>query len=580
MTSENHETRPLEPHTSGTDDSDFAVQETQPMPSPRNADESSLPAFETCTRYSLGERIGQGGMAFVYAAYDRNLDRTVAVKTLRPEMAADRSVCERFVYEAMLLGDMDHPGMVPIFEIGTHQEAGLFYSMKRIKGHTFRQMLDTREGNRLDRREIAGLLTIFGKVCQTVAYAHSRGIVHRDIKPENIMVDEYGIVLVLDWGLSKKIDEHEESQGITATQTGIIKGTPAYMSPEQAEGRTHEIDFRTDVFSLGIILYEILSGQLPFPGKTRTEVLLQIAHHQPPSPRKKNRRANRVLAAICMKALQKDPAKRYATAREFSADLERYSRGEDTSAYAPKFWERLVSWAERRPAIATALAIFLSLALFGSLGAAANHKYRQEMAERAVTAGTRVADMMIREVNRLDADITALQVQLEDLPPGDSPERRRVQSDLATLRIGRRYHIALVDRLAQVAIARLAGGNIDTIDDMGPQFAQAVRDICFEEIHSAMRIGDYFEASYLVHYCIVSAKRLAWSPEQMSELLALRDTIDGKLRENLPPGAALPDWSRFDYEQVLQPFLDEIGVEGVEGLRQRIQSLYSGGELE
>ena len=280
-----------------------------------------------------------------------------------------------------------------------------------------------------------------------------------------------------------------------------------------------------------------------------------------------------------MKALQKDPAKRYATAREFSADLERYSRGEDTSAYAPKFWERLVSWAERRPAIATALAIFLSLALFGSLGAAANHKYRQEMAERAVNAGTRVADMMIREVNRLDADITALQVQLADLPPGDSPERRRVESDLATLRIGRRYHIALVDRLAQVAIARLAGGNIDTIDEMGPQFAQAVRDICFEEIRSAMRIGDYFEASSLVHYCIVSAQRLAWSPEQMSELLALRDIIDGKLRENCPPAPRCPTGAGSTMSRFFNLSLTKSALKGLKASDSAFRACIPGGSL-
>jgi len=571
---DDNETKPMALNPDGGDGGDFALRDTQPMTSQGDDGRAPVPTFERCTRYRLGQRIGQGGMAIVYEAYDSNLDRSVAVKTLRSEMAGDRSVRERFVYEAMLLGDMDHPGMVPIFEIGELDDAGLFYSMKRIKGRTLRQILDMREGKRLDRREVARLLNIFGKVCQTVAYAHSRGIVHRDIKPENVMVDEYGIVLVLDWGLSKKIDEHEISQGITATQTGVIKGTPAYMSPEQAEGRTHEIDFRTDVFSLGIILYEILSGQLPFPGKTRTEVLLQIARHQPSSPRRKNRRANRALSAVCMKTLQKDPAKRYTTAQELSEDLERYSRGEDTSAYVPKPWERLISWAERRPALATAFAIFLSLALFGSLGAMTEHQYRASEAKRAMTIGTSIAAKMIAEVNRLDKDIAALKEQLKQLPPGDSSERRAAESKLATLEIGRRHHMEFLNRLGPVAVARRTGGNIDTIDDMGPQFAGAARQIRLRQIQSAFDIGDDYEASYLVYRCLTDAKWLAWNSGQMNDLLAWRDKIGAKLREDLPPGAELPDWTRFNNEELLQPSIDELGIGEIEGLRKMLRSLY------
>ncbi len=541
---------------------------------PRDArGEAPQTPFPESTRYRLGQRIGQGGMAFVYEAYDTNLDRSVAVKSLRPEMAEDRTVRERFIYEAMLLGAMDHPGMVPIFEIGELDGAGLFYSMKRIQGRTLRQMLDSRPTKRFDRCEVAGLLSIFGKVCQTVAYAHSRGIVHRDIKPENVMVDEYGVVLVLDWGLSKKIDEREISQGITATQTGIIKGTPAYMSPEQAEGRTHEIDFRTDVFSLGIILYEILCGHLPFPGKTRTEVLLQIAEHQPPSPRRRRRSASPVLSAICMKALQKAPERRYSTARELSEDLERFSRSQETSAYRRKFWERLFAWAGRRPAAATALAIFMSLALFGSLGAIANHQYRREEAKLAMATGTRVARMMIGEMNRLDSEIASLHTQLDALSPEDSPERQVLEAQLAMLKAGRQHHIAFVDRLGPVAIARLAGAHIETVDEMGPDFANTAREIRMKEVESAFRVGEFYEASHLVYKCILDAKRLAWTPAQMSELLAWRDRIDEYLRQTLPAGAELPDWSRFDYDRVLKPFLDQIGVAGMEELRKRTQNL-------
>ena len=280
-----------------------------------------------------------------------------------------------------------------------------------------------------------------------------------------------------------------------------------------------------------------------------------------------------MLSAICMKALQKAPERRYSTARELSEDLERFSRSQETSAYRRKFWERLFAWAGRRPAVATALAIFMSLALFGSLGAIANHQYRREEAKLAMATGTRVARMMIGEMNRLDSEIASLHTQLDALSPEDSPERQVLEAQLAMLKAGRQHHIAFVDRLGPVAIARLAGAHIETVDEMGPDFANTAREIRMKEVESAFRVGEFYEASHLVYKCILDAKRLAWTPAQMSELLAWRDRIDEYLRQTLPAGAELPDWSRFDYDRVLKPFLDQIGVAGMEELRKRTQNL-------
>jgi hypothetical protein len=244
--------------------------------------------------------------------------------------------------------------------------------MRRVRGKTLRDILGDRCGTEVAcPHATAHLIDIYEHVCRTIAYAHDAGIMHRDLKPENIMVDDFFTVFVMDWGLSKRVPAGDAGDDdVMRTQEGTIKGTPAYMSPEQASGAVDSIDYRSDVFSLGIILYEILTGQLPFVGRTHTEMLEEILYHEPPNPRTVKPCADRELAAICMKALDKDPRRRYPTAKELATDIRNYREFRTVSAVAPRIRDRLVKWARRHTVVATAvttlvLALGIAVAGFG-----------------------------------------------------------------------------------------------------------------------------------------------------------------------------------------------------------------------
>jgi len=241
-------------------------------------------------RYEVRGEIGRGGMGVVLAARDRDLGRDVALKLLASKYRSNREVVRRFVEEAQIGGQLQHPGIVPIFEIGTSSDGRPFFSMKMIQGQTLARLLRERG---LPRDEWPRLLGIFEQVCQTLSYAHSLGVIHRDLKPSNVMVGRFGEVQVMDWGLAKVLHpgvrrqeagEHgaaEPEEAIhtlrsdadgEASRAGLALGTPSYMAPEQARGERDRVDKRTDVFGLGAILCEILTGAPPFQGASPLEV--------------------------------------------------------------------------------------------------------------------------------------------------------------------------------------------------------------------------------------------------------------------------------------------------------------------
>jgi eukaryotic-like serine/threonine-protein kinase len=241
-------------------------------------------------RYRIDGEIARGGMGAVFKGRDPDLGREVALKVLREDYREDATMVRRFVEEAQIGGQLQHPGVVPIYELGTMADRRPFFSMKLVKGHTLAQLLDQRSGAPAD---LPRYLSIFEAICQTVAYAHARGVIHRDLKPSNVMVGSFGEVQVMDWGLAKVLPRggvvDDASAGKTRTETviatarsgssdsdlsriGSVMGTPAYMAPEQARGEVNQLDERADVFSLGSILTEILTGQPAFVGRSSGEI--------------------------------------------------------------------------------------------------------------------------------------------------------------------------------------------------------------------------------------------------------------------------------------------------------------------
>jgi hypothetical protein len=277
-----------------------------------------LPA--TFGDYQLIEEIGRGGMGVVYRAIQRSLGRTVAIKMLARRDLAGPADLARFRSEAEAAARLDHPGIVSIFEVGEH-EGHPFYSMRLIEGTTL--ALRLAEGP-MPQRESAALLV---KVADAVQAAHDRGVLHRDLKPSNILIDVAGEPHVSDFGLAKRLENAE-----TMTHTGAILGTPCYMSPEQAAGSRGDVGPASDVWSLGTILYQMLTGRPPFQAAGPMDTLLAVLETDPPLPRSLGRPVERDLELITLKTLQKPQDLRYPSAAALAADLRAYLVGEPVSA--------------------------------------------------------------------------------------------------------------------------------------------------------------------------------------------------------------------------------------------------------
>jgi WD40 repeat protein/serine/threonine protein kinase len=365
-----------------------------------------LPALnQPDRRYEIGGQIAQGGMGAILNAREVAIRREVAMKVMLKSGAGEDLV--RFVEEAQITGQLEHPNIVPVHELSVDENDQVFYTMKMVRGITLRKVLDLMAaGTEATLREypLATLLTIFQKVCDAVAFAHSRGVIHRDLKPENIMLGDFGEVLVMDWGLAKVVAERPTSsaqlptsnepprsavlsvrneQGAAGcTQTGTILGTPQYMSPEQARGEVEQLDARTDIYALGAILYHILALRLSVTGKSAMEIVEKVARGEiaplecgdssPLSdgggaagrgraPRgakaPTSRRAPESLAAVVRKAMALRKEDRYASVPELQAEISAYQAGFATSAENASLLKQAVLLVRRhKAAFATAFA--------------------------------------------------------------------------------------------------------------------------------------------------------------------------------------------------------------------------------
>ena len=286
---------------------------------------AAVPAPASLGDYEVLDELGRGGMGVVYKARQKSLRRTVALKmVLRGQLASNADLA-RFRHEAESAARLSHPGIVPVYEVG-EENGQPYFTMKYVSGTTLSKRL---ADGPMPPRDAAALLA---EVCRAIHFAHCHGVLHRDLKPSNILIDEEGRALITDFGLAKRITGDAD-----LTHTGAILGTPSYMAPEQAAGNRGEIGPATDVYSLGTILYQMLTGRPPFQAASPVDTVLLVLEQDPLPPRLLNARADRELEMIALRALQKPPELRYASAEAMAADLDAYLAGEPISARSAGF---------------------------------------------------------------------------------------------------------------------------------------------------------------------------------------------------------------------------------------------------
>lgn len=374
--------------------------------------------------YSLCGTVGQGGVGRVLLGFDERIGRQVAIKEmLTSNEAADPSIRRRFLREAQITGRLEHPGIVPVYEMGTTSQGAPYYVMRLVRGQTIAEALAAchSEQPELALAKRLQLLDRLIDVCEAMAYAHSKGVVHRDLKPGNIVLGQFGETIILDWGLAKiGIETDVVRRAVPAatedggadelTQVGEILGTPAYMAPEQVDSRFGEVDARTDVFALGCILYHILVGRPPLRGSL-SSIVEQLKSKTPlPSPRQGPASAPPELIAICDKALAKDKLRRFRDAAELTEELRAFRDGRLVSAYAYSRRELLHRFiARNKAALSAGLAVVMAVAIGAVL---AVHFAMDARKEREVAVAERQMAVQAREhAETALADVTRISNQ-------------------------------------------------------------------------------------------------------------------------------------------------------------------------
>ncbi len=302
--------------------------------------------------YEVESELGRGGMGVVYKARQISLNRVVALKMIRAGVLADSAEMQRFQKEAEAVALLDHPGIVPVYEVGEYNDQR-YFSMKLINGASLAEQVKSFQA------DLRAGATLLAETAEAVHHAHMRGVLHRDLKPANILIDSEGHPHVTDFGLAKRIHDDVEM-----TASGAILGTPAYMSPEQAAGRRGTVTTATDVYGLGSILYALLTGKGPFGGDSLADTLQAVKERPPESPRTVNGHVPRDLETICLKCLAKDPRRRYASAQALADDLRCWLDSRPISARRVSPVERTWLWCKRQPVVA-GLAAAVTLAVIG-----------------------------------------------------------------------------------------------------------------------------------------------------------------------------------------------------------------------
>jgi serine/threonine-protein kinase len=377
-------------------------------------------------RFRILRPHARGGLGAVFVALDAELNREVALKQILDHHADDPTSRTRFVLEAEITGGLEHPGIVPVYGLGSYGDGRPYYAMRFVRGESLKEKIAAfHAGETLKRDpgrsasgglELRKLLRRFVDVCNAVDYAHTRGVVHRDIKPANVIVGKHGETLVVDWGLAKPLGKPEpgrasdertlvpsSSSGSTDTLPGSALGTPAYMSPEQAAGDLDRLGPRSDVYSLGATLYCLLTGKPPFEGDDLGAVVRAVGKGDFPAPRKVDPSIDRALEAVCLKAMAVVAEERYATARALADDIERWAADEPVTAWREPITRRARRWARRNRTAVSVAAASVLMAVAGLTAVVAV----QNQANAALTnANTRLERSNRREV-KANSDLKA-----------------------------------------------------------------------------------------------------------------------------------------------------------------------------
>jgi tetratricopeptide (TPR) repeat protein/tRNA A-37 threonylcarbamoyl transferase component Bud32 len=493
-------------------------------------------------RYVLSHVHASGAIGRVWLARDSDLGREVALKELLPERSQQPWLSHRFLQEAKITGQLQHPGIVPVYELARRSfDQAPFYTMRFVQGRTLttavREYHAKRQQGQAGSLDLNALLGAFVAVCNALAYAHARGVVHRDLKGQNIVLGDYGEVIVLDWGLAKLVGVPAEQKDMPSvrlerdaelegTLDGQVIGTPAYMAPEQARGQLDLVDRLTDVYGLGAILFEILTGRPPHDGSGTDEVLQHIVNEETPPARSREPSVPRPLDHICSRAMAKVRSERYATAKDLAEEVKRWLADEPVQAYRESFLARCGRWGRRHKSFVSGAAALLLTSLVAAGIALVLLRAEEQKTKNEYDRAVRLREAADKERQKAEE-----QEQIARTQQRRAEEESRNRRKVADLLVGMFYASdPLGINSVSFYIPRAAGTSpsVAEVLSRGKEKSErelknepAIQATVLDAIGNVYRsLGNYDEAEKLLQQAVeLRQRKYAESPLELAESL-------------------------------------------------------------